>query len=250
MLQSIIKMFSSKSLSKKSVSPLSVKLQETQEKDEKTAADALVASDKLEAPETPENSDALKNNAHFQAIYHQITPRHVSQLIRARVKFDLLARPLHSGKRLSIQRDVHNLTTVEKAPLPATMSKYHEKTSKLFGGVEARCLANFPHQSKAGEFVKDGVHTWPRRPPGLPAEGCSTCSRTHKHPTAFLLRQQPVYWLLSANVTLLEWDYDDPQPHFSIRGGVSAMGKTNLVMRTIGSKLLYHLYSSFCPAGV
>jgi len=55
MLQSIIKMFSSKSLSKKSVSPLSVKLQETQEKDEKTAADALVASDKLEAPETPES---------------------------------------------------------------------------------------------------------------------------------------------------------------------------------------------------
>jgi hypothetical protein len=32
-----------------------VKLRETQEKSEKTAADAVVASDKLEAPETPES---------------------------------------------------------------------------------------------------------------------------------------------------------------------------------------------------
>jgi hypothetical protein len=34
---------------------LDVKLQETQEKAEKTAADVVVASDKLEAPETPES---------------------------------------------------------------------------------------------------------------------------------------------------------------------------------------------------
>jgi hypothetical protein len=55
MLQSLVKMFSSKSLSKNLVSLLDVKLQETQGKAEKTAADAVVASDKLEAPETPES---------------------------------------------------------------------------------------------------------------------------------------------------------------------------------------------------
>jgi hypothetical protein len=55
MLQSPVKMFSSKSLSKNLVSLLNVKLRETQEKAEKIAADAVVASDKLEAPETPES---------------------------------------------------------------------------------------------------------------------------------------------------------------------------------------------------
>jgi hypothetical protein len=55
MLQSLAKMFSSNSLSKNLVSLLDVKLRETQEKAEKTAADAVVASDKLEAPETPES---------------------------------------------------------------------------------------------------------------------------------------------------------------------------------------------------
>jgi hypothetical protein len=57
MLQSLAKMCSSKSLFQIWFSLLrpDVKLRETQEKSEKTAADAVVASDKLEAPETPES---------------------------------------------------------------------------------------------------------------------------------------------------------------------------------------------------